>query len=203
MKNTNFTHPPEEELSAFIDDMLDIQSMLAVTVHIEECGLCRATCTAFRDNRRRMREVPDVSLESAAFWAGAYARLQEEQSIIDGGAPQTVQVFRTKPLIKHLRAAYGTAAAFVIAAILISTQIGHSPKPHQASIPARITVAQTVIDESDALDVSQLVRAHTSAASQQPLADQERQTMIAAENDEGAGNDLSRPELATGAETVL
>lgn len=97
------------------------------------------------------------------FWTDTYRRLR-----VEGDSPRPLRVGWAPR-----RWAAGLAVAALLGAAVITPLA--MPDPVPAPPPAV---------ENDFVDVSSLVRAHAASAACQPLADPDRQTMIAADVDD-------------------
>ena len=85
----------------------------------------------------------------------------------------------------------GLAAAALIVGAAVSPLVSHGPS-HVVRLRAPATAASP-----DSVDVSSLVQAHTELAARQPLADTDRQDMIAM--DDSFTSDDTGPEAAANA----
>jgi predicted anti-sigma-YlaC factor YlaD len=178
MSTKNAAHPSEEDLSAFIDGMMDLPAMQSVGAHLDACAACRAIRDGFRENKGRLRALAVTPPESAAFWERAFDHL-ETGAALPNAESRSAPSFQTRRPAFRSRWSYAAAAAVLImAAVAVRGPVAGLLKP-RATQPTAISVPA----EEDAVDLAQLVWAHTSAASQQPLADPERQAMLAVEND--------------------
>lgn len=157
------THPHEEQLSAYMDGRLDTAQTRQVARHLNACPTCRKALGAFQQARLLLRGLDAPASPGPDFWADAYRRLR-----VEGNAPRTLRAGWTPR-----RWAAGLAAAALIAAAVVTPLA--TPGPMQKP-PSAV--------ESDFVDVSSLVRAHAASAARQPLADPDRQTMIAADVDD-------------------
>ena len=169
------THPHGEQLSAYIDSMLDIPRMRGIGEHLHHCAACRSLEEDLRRTKGLLRGLPDPLLPAAEFWSASYRRLRVEDREQAAAKRPFWQAWRGAEQPAHRRWAAGLAAAaavgFFLAAPLTSMPPSVSPPPVLAVIPAQ--------DVSP--DVSSLVELHTDSVSRLPLADPDRQKMIAAD----------------------
>ncbi|MDQ2688131.1 MAG: hypothetical protein M3Y28_09725, partial [Armatimonadota bacterium] len=105
------------------------------------------------------------------FWTNAYRRLRVEGGVA-AKARSPWETMREGLHGTQRRWAAGLAVAGLVAAAVITPLVSQGPTP-----PPPVVA-------SDFVDVSSLVRAHAASAAQQPLADPDRQTMIAADVDD-------------------
>lgn len=172
-------HPREEDLSAFIDGMLDVAQIHTLGAHVSECAACAEALERLRETKTLLRQMPAPAPPPPEFWANSYRRLridaqQQAQArrpfwAILPGAPRSAL---PRPA-SHRWAAGLTAAALAGALIVgpLATDRWLAPVP-----PAAVAPVQDVSP-----DVLSLVEAHTDSVSQLPLADPDRQKMIAAD----------------------
>lgn len=167
MKNEQ--HPHGEYLSAYADHRLDIARMREIGVHLGQCAQCTQEVKRFESLRARLRGLP-VPPPDPQFWANAYRRLRVAQ-------PARTARPRRGVFAPAGRWAAGVAAAAVAAGLMLSP-LTHAPMtaPQNTAIVAPAPVAQDVSP-----DVAALVASHTDSVSRLPLADVDRQKMIAAD----------------------
>lgn len=166
------THPQEEQLSAYTDGRLDVAQMHDVAQHLNACASCQASLEGLQKTKALLRDLEAPALPGPEFWTNAYRRLRVEGEAVK--APSPWETLRMGLRGTQHRWAAGLAVAGLVAAVVVTPLVSSgppSPPPPAAS---------------DFVDVSSLVRAHTASAAQQPLADPDRQTMIAADTDDYA-----------------
>ena len=165
------THPHGEQLSAYIDSMLDVSRMRGVGEHLNRCAACRSREEELRHTKHLVRGLPDPVLPSAEFWTAAYRRLRVDDR---------EKAIARRPLWQrwggtaNSRWAAGLAAAAAVGVLLAGPL---APAPHLA-MPV---MTATVPAQDVSPDVSSLVELHTDSVSRLPLADPDRQKMIAAD----------------------
>lgn len=166
-------HPHGEYLSAYADHRLDVARMRDIGLHLGQCADCTLEVKRFEALRARLRGLP-VPPPSPQFWASAYRRLRVEQQ------GRTARP-RRRVFAPAGRWAAGVAAA-AVAVGLMFTPLTHAPTttPQSRAIVAPLPVS---LDVSP--DVASLVASHTDSVSCLPLADVDRQKMIAADARQG------------------
>ncbi len=165
MNNTQ--HPHGEYLSAYVDHRLDVARMRDIGVHLGQCADCTQQVKQFEALRARLRGLP-VPPPDPQFWANAYRRLRVEQHV------HTTRPRRSS-LVPAGRWAAGVAAAAVAVGLVFS------PLTHtQTGLPVQTFVAAPAAQDVSP-DVAALVASHTDSVSRLPLADVDRQKMIAAD----------------------
>ncbi len=172
------THPHEEQLSAFLDEMLDIRQMREVAQHLGVCSRCQGAESSLSRVKTMLRESTSPAMPDSDFWANTYRRMRTEGN----ARPGWRSAFRTA-LASGLPGTQRRWAAGVAAAAAIGLALaGPLLNPTSGTHPRHpITVS------ADAVDISSLVRDHTESAARQPLADADRQTMISADTDDAFG----------------
>ncbi len=168
-------HPHGEQLSAYVDGMLDVAKTRFTAEHLRACAPCRQTAEGLRETKGLLRAMPPPARPGPEFWTDAYRRLRvddREQAL----PRQTPWGFLRGPgHSANRRWASGLAAAAVASLFLgpLTGQHGLISPPR----PATPIVSQQDITP----DVSELVQSHVDSASHLPLADPDRQKMIAAD----------------------
>ncbi len=172
-------HPQPELFSAYIDDKLDVAQMHQTALHLQLCEACRITCTSLRETRDLLHHLPAPSAPPPDFWTNTYRQLRVDVELRHANASLLGQV-RQSLLGTQRRWAMGAAVVALLGAVLAAPLVNselHSPA--QTTKPAAIMAP-------DVVDMSALVWDHTQSAAAQPLADSDRQTMLAADVDDGA-----------------
>ena len=168
-RQTHKQHPHSEYLSAYVDHRLDVARMRQIGVHLGGCAKCSQQVVQFEGLRARLRGLP-VPPPEPQFWASAYRRLRVEQ-----------HARPARPFWRGLPAAPAGRWAAGVAAAAVAVSLAFSPltrTPTMQPVPAT-TAAPVVQDVSP--DVAALVASHTDSVSRLPLADVDRQKMIAAD----------------------
>ncbi len=182
----SITHPHGEQLSAYIDSMLDVSRMRGVGEHLHVCAACRSLEADLRRTKHLVRGLPDPALPGPEFWTSAYRQLRVEDRELAKTKRPLWQTLRGPEQTAHRRWAGGLAAA-AVAGILLAGPL--TPAPH---LPARAShlivpaAPQALVPAQDVSpDVSSLAELHTDSVSRLPLADPDRQKMIAADVRQG------------------
>ena len=183
MNNTT-QHPHGEYLSAYVDHRLDVARMRDIGLHLGHCAECTQKVKRFESLRAHLRGLP-VPPPNPQFWSNAYRRLRVEQHT------RTARPWRGV-FAPAGRWAAGVAAA-AVAVGLVFSPLTHAPMtiPQKTAIVAPAPVSQDVSP-----DVAALVASHTDSVSRLPLADVDRQKMIAAD----ARQDAHLPDPADSAD---
>ncbi len=171
MNNTQ--HPQGEYLSAYADHRLDVARMRDIGLHLGQCADCKQEVKRFKELRAGLRGLP-APPPPPQFWSDAYRRLRVEQQARTARPRQSV-------FAPAGRWAAGVAAAAVAAGLMFSP-LTHAPTVAPTSAPLILT-APAAQDVSP--DVAALVASHTDSVSCLPLADVDRQKMIAADARQG------------------
>lgn len=166
------THAHGEQLSAYLDGMMDVAQMHRIAQHLSVCPSCRASLDSLRQTKALLREL-EAPAPAPEFWANTYRRLRVEGASGQSGSWQ--DALRQSLRGTSRRWAVGVAALAALGAIIAAPLLSPPSNP-QPTQPALI--------ESDFVDVSSLVRDHATSAARQPLADPDRQTMLAADVDD-------------------
>ncbi len=166
-------HPHGEYLSAYADHRLDVARMHDIGLHLGQCAACTQEVKRFEALRAHLRGVP-VPPPPSQFWTSAYRRLRAEQHA------RTARP-RRGSFVPAGRWAAGVAAA-AVAVGLVFSPLTHTPTtpPQNAA-----TVASAPVSLDVSPDVAVLVASHTDSVSRLPLADVDRQKMIAADARQG------------------
>jgi anti-sigma factor RsiW len=186
-------HPKGEEISAYVDGMLDLTGMRGVARHLRECDPCRNDFEAILETKALMRHVPQPASPPAEFWTNAFRtiRVQERESQLQN-APLAERLGTAWTLAQR-RWASGVMAAALLGVGLMFNQVG-GPSPS-------VTPSTRAAEPADVLDIASLVHAHTQSVALQPLADPDRQAMISADNESSA--DTSSMEASVNADSSL
>lgn len=184
MKRTDY-HPHGEQLSAYIDSMLDVSRMRGIGEHLHVCASCRSIETELRRTKHLVRGLPEPLLPSSDFWAAAYRQLRVDDRERAEVKRPLWAAGRSPEQFAHRRWAAGLAAAVVAAVAFSAAPLTLAP-PRAASTPPLVRPLVPAQDVSP--DVSSLAELHTDSVSRLPLADPDRQKMIAA--------DVQQPESA-------
>jgi anti-sigma factor RsiW len=170
-------HPHGEQLSAYVDGMLDVAQMHGMATHLAICPQCRAAQEALSQTKHWLAGMASPAQPDPRFWADAYRRMRVESTERPRLTPRgTWDRVRTAFQDPHRRWSTGLAAAAVIVgAILV-------PFMNEPGIGIKTTTTQIVTTAPDSVDVSMLMQAHTESAARQPLADTDRQDVMALDN---------------------
>ena len=167
-------HPHGEQISAYIDGMLDVGKTRGIAEHLRGCVSCSATLEALRETKTLLRSMPTPPRPGPEFWTASYRRLRVDDQDRAITRRPFWETWRGPEQAAHRRWAAGLAAATAVAAMLAG------PLTTGREIPARPPfVSNPVADVSP--DVSSLVQSHTDSVSATPLDDPDGQKMIAAD----------------------
>ena len=179
-------HPHGEQLSAYIDSMLDVARMRGIGEHLHACAACRNLESDLRRTKYLVRGLPEPVLPGPEFWTAAYRQLRVDDRERAQTKRQLWQSLRGPEQAAHRRWAGGLAAA-AVAGVLLAGPL--TPMPH---LPVRAShfiapaAPQVLVPAQDVSpDVSSLAELHTDSVSRLPLADPDRQKMIAADVQQG------------------
>lgn len=169
-------HPHGEQLSAYVDGMLGVAKTRCIAEHLRACAPCHAVTEGLRETKGLLRAMPPPARPGPEFWTDAYRRLRVDDRERAQARPMPWDALRGPAQGASRRWAAGLAAAAAVGALLVNPLAGVHPGNRLAvpAIPA--TLQQDVTP-----DVSALVQSHTDSVSQLPLADPDRQKMIAAD----------------------
>ena len=157
--------------------------MRQIGTHLGHCAKCTHQVARFQSLRAHLRGLP-VPPPEPQFWANAYRRLRVEQH-----ARTPRPFWRGLPAAPAGRWAAGVAAAAVAVSLVLAPSMQMQPPQTGPVRVAAPLVQDTTQDVSP--DVAALVASHTDSVSRLPLADADRQKMIAA--DVRQGTDLPDP----------
>ena len=166
-------HPHGEQLSAYVDGMLDVGKTRATAEHLRACAPCRVVAEGLRETKSLLRTMPPPARPGPEFWTNSYRRLRVDDRERTQTRPMPWDFLREPGRATSRRWAAGLGVAAALGALLVSPLTG--PREVMAP-PVPVAVQQDVTP-----DVSALVQSHTDSVSQLPLADPDRQKMIAAD----------------------
>lgn len=182
------THPHGEQLSAYIDSMLDVARMRGIGEHLSTCAACRSAEADLRRTKHLVRGLPEPLLPNPDFWASVYRQLRADDRERAITKRPLWTAWRSPEQLAHRRWAAGLAAAAVAVGLFSAGPLTQAP-PRLPSMPA---VSRPLVPAQDVSpDVSSLAELHTDSVSRLPLADPDRQKMIAA--------DVQQPEASADA----
>lgn len=174
----NETHPHGEQLSAYIDSMLDVARMRGIGEHLHACAACRDLESDLRRTKHLLRGLPDPLLPNADFWTSAYRQLRVDDRERAGASRPLWTVWRSPEQLAHRRWAAGLAAAAVAVGAFSAGPLTTAP----TRVPSAALAARPPVPAQDiSPDVSSMAELHTDSVSRLPLADPDRQKMIAAD----------------------
>ena len=172
-------HPHGEQLSAYIDGMLDVGKTRGIAEHLRGCAPCRVTAGQLQEAKALLHRMPAPPRPGPQFWDDAYRRLRLDDREQAPLRRPLWDAWRGPEQAAHRRWAGGLAALAAVGAMiagpLTGTHLSTGPHPPAATAPA-VDVSPDVSP-----DVSSLVQSHTDSASAVPLDDPDRQKMIAAD----------------------
>ena len=175
------THPHGEQLSAYIDSAMDVAQMRGIGEHLRVCAACRRLEADLRQTKHLVHGLPDPKLPNPEFWTNAYRQLRVDDRERAIAKRPLWQTWRSPEQAGHRRWAAGLAAAAGVGALLAGplTPAAHwaAPQGVKVGMPARALVPAQDVSP----DVSSLAELHTDSVSRLPLADPDRQKMIAAD----------------------
>ncbi len=170
-------HPHGEQLSAYIDGMLDVGKTRGIAEHLRACASCRAAVGQLQETKTLLGRMPAPPRPGPQFWDGAYRRLRVDDRERAVTRRPLWDAWRGPEQAAHRRWAAGLAAVAAVGAMiagpLTSTHPGAGPQPVAVAAP------QPPPDVSP--DVSALVESHTDSVSAIALDDPDGQKMIAAD----------------------
>ncbi len=175
MTRTN-THPHGEQLSAYIDGMLDVGKTRGIAAHLRACDPCRSLTEHLQETKALLRTMPAPPRPGLEFWTDTYRRLRVDDRERAVTRRPLWEVWRRPEQAAHRRWAAGLAAVAAVGAMLAGP-LTHIPQPTVKNGPAASFSPAPDISP----DVSSLVESHTDSVSQLPLSDPDRQKMIAAD----------------------
>ncbi len=172
------THPHGEQLSAYIDSMLDIPRMRGIGEHLRACASCQGLEADLRRTKHLVHGLPNPLLPPSDFWTAAYRQLRVDDRERARVKRPLWTVWRSPEQMAHRRWAAGLAAAAVTVGAFSVGPLTSTPQ-HVTYAPSASRPLVPAQDVSP--DVSSLAELHTDSVSRLPLADPDRQKMIAAD----------------------
>ncbi len=171
-------HPHGEQLSAYIDGMLDVGKTRSIAEHLRACAPCRVAAGQLEETKTLLRRMPAPPRPGPEFWTDAYRRLRVDDR--ERAVPRRPlwEAWRGPEQAAHRRWAAGLAAVAAVGA-MIAGPLQHTQPGVMSRLPSPVSAQDVSPDVSP--DVSSLVESHTDSVSRLPLADPDRQKMIAAD----------------------
>jgi len=171
-------HLHGEYLSAYIDGMLDVGRTRAVAEHLRACAPCREAADRLLQTKTLLRRLPAPPSPGSEFWAASFRRLRvDDRERAHTRRPVWESWLRPEQAPQR-RWAAGLGAAIAFGALLAGP-LTHTPGAAVHVLPMPLPVSAPMPDVSP--DVASLVESHTDSVSRLPLADPDRQKMIAAD----------------------
>lgn len=171
-------HPHGEQLSAYIDSMLDVARMRGIGEHLSTCAACRSTEADLRRTKHLVRGLPAPAPLSNNFWTSAYRQLRVDDHNRAATKRPLWTAWRSPEQLAHRRWAAGLAAAAVAVGAFSAGPLTQAPR---STMPPPASVRPLVPAQDVSPDVSSLAELHTDSVSRLPLADPDRQKMLAAD----------------------
>ena len=196
-------HPHGEQLSAYIDSMLDIPKMRGVGEHLRVCAACRGFEADLRRTKQLVRGLPGPPAPPLDFWTGAYRQLRTDDHERAGARRPFWAVLRSPEQLAHRRWAVGIAAVAVAVGIFNAPPMSapNLVRTPSVRVSSASNLSPSVLFPQDVSpDVSSLAELHTDSVSCLPLADPDRQKMIAADVRQASVPPAARPEAASDAD---
>jgi anti-sigma factor RsiW len=170
---TKNIHPHGEQISAYIDGMLDVGKTRGIAKHLRGCASCRGTMEGLQETKTLLRRMPTPTRPGPEFWTDNYRRLRVDDRERAVMRRPLWEAWRGPEQAAHRRWAAGLAAVTAVAALIAGPlTVSHDSRP----LPPPAFVAADVSP-----DVSSLVQSHTDSVSATPLDDPDGQKMIAAD----------------------
>ncbi len=167
-------HPHGEQLSAYIDGMLDVTKTRSIAGHLRACSQCRTMAEQLEQTRSLLHALDVPPRPGPEFWTDAYRRLRVADQQHAAVRRTLWDILREPGHASQRRWAAGLAAVAAVGALVAGPlTVSHPPVSPVTQV---VTVAPDVTP-----DVSALVESHTNSVSRLPLADSDRQKMIAAD----------------------
>lgn len=166
-------HPHGEQISAYIDGMLDVAKTRGVAEHLRGCAACSATMEALQETKTFLRSMPTPPRPGPEFWTASYRRLRVDDHERAVTRRPLWETWRSPEQAAHRRWATGAAAVAVVAAMIAGPL---TPGHDIHAVPPIVPIAADISP-----DVSSLVESHTDSVSVAPLDDPDGQQMIAAD----------------------
>jgi len=176
-------HPHGEQLSAYVDGMLDVGKTRGVAEHLRACAPCRALAGQLQETKTLLRRMPAPPRPGPQFWDDAYRRLRLDDRDRAVTRRPLWDALRAPQQAAHRRWAAGLATAAAVGAMIAGPLTGTHPGagPRSAGVSAPLADVSPADSLADSLDISSLVQSHTDSASATPLDDPDGQKMIAAD----------------------
>lgn len=168
-------HPHGEQLSAYIDGMLDVGKTRGIAAHLRACTPCRSLVEQLQETKILLRMMPTPPRPDPEFWTATYRRLRVDDRVRVVPPRPLWDVWRGPEQAAHRRWAAGLAAVAAVGAMLAGP-LTHIQQPIKSGLSMPLLQSPDVSP-----DVSSLVESHTDSVSRLPLADPDRQKMIAAD----------------------
>ena len=172
-------HPHGEQLSAYIDSMLDVARMRGIGEHLHVCASCRGLESDLRRTKHLVRGLPDPLAPPSDFWTAAYRQLRVDDRERAAAKRPLWTAWRSPEQLAHRRWAAGLAAAAIAVGAFSAGPL--APQSVPSSLAPRPLGRPLVPAQDVSPDVSSLAELHTDSVSRLPLADPDRQKMIAAD----------------------
>jgi len=172
-------HPHGEQLSAYIDGMLDVGKTRGIAEHLRACAPCRAALGQLQETKTLLHRMPAPPRPGPQFWDDAYRRLRVDDR--EQAAPRRPlwDAWRGPEQAAHRRWAAGLVAIAAVGAMIAGPLTSTHPGVEPLQTP--ITAPRPDIAPDVSPDVSSLVESHTDFVSATPLDDPDGQKMIAAD----------------------
>lgn len=175
-------HPHGEYLSAYLDGMLNVAKTRAMAEHLRACASCRQLAEQLQETKMRLRTMPPSPPPGPEFWTNAYRRLRIDDRERTVSRRMPWDALRGPGHVAERRWAAGLAAAAALGMMVAGPlTLVRPPSP-----PVSPSVTLSAAPQDSTPDVSALVESHTDSVSRLPLADTDRQKMIAADAQPGA-----------------
>ena len=185
-------HPHGEQLSAYLDGMLDVAQMRDIAGHLGVCPVCCAAYEGLKQTKALLGGIHAPAQPAPEFWTNAYRRMRVEDAAKRPVSRPSWEALREAMQEPQRRWSAGLAAVVLVAAAIAGPLVDRTVTV--GTLPANPPVSTTLA--ADTVDVSSLVQAHTESAAHQPLADPNRQDMIAMDDSfttDDPGADVASP----------
>ena len=111
-------HPHGDQLSAYIDGMLDVAKTRHVAGHLRACPQCRLTTEQLEQTRTLLRSLEAPARPGPEFWTDAYRRLRVDDRERSVTRRSPWDVWRGPGHTAQRRWAAGLAAAAAVGAMI-------------------------------------------------------------------------------------
>ena len=172
-------HPHGEQLSAYIDGMLDVGKTRGVAEHLRACASCRAAVGQLQEAKTILHRMSAPPRPRPQFWDDAYRRLRVDDRERTPSRLPLWDIWRGPEQAAHRRWAAGLAAVAAVGALIAGPLAG--THPGVGPVPSAVLSPLPEASPDVSPDVSSLVESHTDSASATPLDDPDGQKMIAAD----------------------